>query len=45
MSQIQADIHIDDVKDAEFDLIALPGGLPGAQHLHVRTRLFRERNG
>eukprot|EP00238_Polyblepharides_amylifera_P010655 CAMPEP_0196579484 /NCGR_PEP_ID=MMETSP1081-20130531/22029_1 /TAXON_ID=36882 /ORGANISM="Pyramimonas amylifera, Strain CCMP720" /LENGTH=221 /DNA_ID=CAMNT_0041899095 /DNA_START=86 /DNA_END=751 /DNA_ORIENTATION=- len=29
-----ADCHIDECADKEYDLIALPGGMPGAKHLH-----------
>jgi len=32
-TKIEADAHINDVKDQEFDLIALPGGMPGAERL------------
>ncbi|RLU01137.1 DJ-1 family glyoxalase III [Ketobacter sp.] len=32
-TRILADAHIDTCADREFDLIALPGGLPGAEHL------------
>lgn len=28
-----ADISIDDAVDQEWDLVALPGGMPGAEHL------------
>ena len=31
--QIIADCLIDDCKDKSYDLIALPGGMPGAEHL------------
>lgn len=31
--KLQANIHIDELLDNRFDLIALPGGMPGAQHL------------
>ena len=30
---------LQDIKDQEFDLIALPGGLPGADHLSANTTL------
>jgi len=32
-TKIEADTLIGDVKDQDFDLIALPGGMPGAEHL------------
>lgn len=32
-TRIVADTHIDDCQHQAFDLIALPGGLPGANHL------------
>ncbi|MFN2168607.1 MAG: DJ-1/PfpI family protein, partial [Anaerolineae bacterium] len=31
--KLVADAAIDDCKDTVYDLIALPGGLPGADHL------------
>ncbi len=37
---LQTDCLLDEVLDREFDLIALPGGMPGAQHLNDDTRLF-----
>ncbi len=32
--KLTADARLADLADASFDLIALPGGMPGAQHLH-----------
>ncbi|MCO5601690.1 hypothetical protein L7F22_055813 [Adiantum nelumboides] len=32
--KIIADKHIEDVKDSCFDIIVLPGGMPGAERLH-----------
>ncbi len=32
-TKLVADTHIDHCRDQEFDLIAIPGGLPGAEHL------------
>ncbi len=31
--KVQADVHIKDAKSSEFDMIVLPGGLPGATNL------------
>jgi 4-methyl-5(b-hydroxyethyl)-thiazole monophosphate biosynthesis len=31
--KIQADVHIKDIKSDDFDMIVLPGGLPGATNL------------
>ncbi len=31
--EIKADMHIDDVKPSEFDMVVLPGGLPGSTNL------------
>lgn len=37
--KITADAFIDECKDFEWDLIALPGGMPGATHLRASTTL------
>lgn len=37
--KLHADIHIDALLDNRFDLIALPGGMPGAQHLYESRSL------
>ncbi len=31
--KVQADVHIEDMSSEEFDMIVLPGGLPGATNL------------
>jgi len=31
--EIKTDLHIDDVNSEEFDMIILPGGMPGSMHL------------
>lgn len=36
---IQADTHLDDINSLEFSAIALPGGLPGAEHLAKSEKL------
>lgn len=45
--KVQTDILLDDVKSSDFDMILLPGGLPGAEYLakseKVKT-LLREFN-
>ncbi len=38
--KLLADCHIDDVSDVDFDLIALPGGLPGAEYLRDSQALI-----
>lgn len=38
--KLVADCLIDDCKDKTFDLIALPGGLPGAEHLRDSKTLI-----
>ncbi len=37
--RIEADAYLDDVMNRDFDLIALPGGLPGAEHLRDDARV------
>ncbi len=37
--RIEPDAYLDDVLTREFDLIALPGGLPGAEHLRDDARV------
>jgi len=34
-----ADADLDDVKDQDFDMVVLPGGLPGADHLDRDPRI------
>lgn len=45
--KIVADCRIDDCRDREFDLIVLPGGMPGAEHLRddpvLKALLARQR--
>jgi 4-methyl-5(b-hydroxyethyl)-thiazole monophosphate biosynthesis len=38
---LEADIAIDDAKADEYDLIALPGGMPGTLHLREDPRVIR----
>lgn len=37
--RIEPDAYLDDVLARDFDLIALPGGLPGAEHLRDDARV------
>lgn len=37
--EIKADMILDDLKVDEFDMIVLPGGLPGAEHLAKSEKL------
>ena len=37
--RVQPDAALDDVLAREFDMIALPGGLPGAEHLKNDARI------
>jgi len=38
--KITADCSIEDCKEKEYDLIALPGGMPGAEHLRDSSTLI-----
>jgi 4-methyl-5(b-hydroxyethyl)-thiazole monophosphate biosynthesis len=38
--QIMADVSIDDAVKEEWDLVALPGGMPGAEHLRDSAPLI-----
>jgi 4-methyl-5(b-hydroxyethyl)-thiazole monophosphate biosynthesis len=38
-TQVVPDAALDDVMDREFDMIALPGGLPGVEHLKKDERV------
>jgi len=35
------DSHLDDVIEGDFDMLVLPGGLPGADHLDADPRIHR----
>jgi 4-methyl-5(b-hydroxyethyl)-thiazole monophosphate biosynthesis len=35
-----ADMSLDDAKDGEYDMIVLPGGIPGANHLEADPRVI-----
>jgi 4-methyl-5(b-hydroxyethyl)-thiazole monophosphate biosynthesis len=37
--RVQPDVYLDDVVDREFDMIALPGGMPGSEHLKNDPRV------
>lgn len=37
--RVQPDASLDEVKDQVFDMIALPGGMPGAEHLKNDARI------
>ncbi len=37
--EIKADMVLDELKVVEFDMIVLPGGLPGAEHLAKSEKL------
>jgi protein deglycase len=41
VSKISADVFIQDAADEEWDLIAVPGGLPGAEHLRDSKPLIQ----
>jgi len=38
---LEADMAIDDARAADYDLIALPGGMPGTLHLREDPRVLR----
>jgi 4-methyl-5(b-hydroxyethyl)-thiazole monophosphate biosynthesis len=38
-ARIEADALLSEVTDQTFDLIVVPGGMPGAQHLHDDANL------
>ena len=37
--RVQPDAYLDEVLDRDFDMIALPGGLPGSEHLKNDARV------
>ncbi len=37
--RVQPDVYLDEVLDRDFDMIALPGGLPGSEHLKNDPRV------
>lgn len=37
--RVQPDASLDEVLERDFDMIALPGGMPGSQHLKDDTRI------
>jgi len=37
--RVQPDVYLDEVLDRDFDMIALPGGLPGSEHLKNDPRI------
>ena len=37
---VEADILLDDVRASDFDMIVLPGGMPGAEHLKQDARVI-----
>jgi protein deglycase len=38
-TRIEPDVYLDEVLSRDFDLVALPGGLPGAEHLRDDARV------
>src|SRR5262245_32831309 len=38
---IEADSTLERVKDRDFDMVALPGGMPGAKHLREDARVLK----
>lgn len=46
--KVMADCSINDVVDSEYDMIILPGGMPGAEHLKncdVLTKMLQKQKG
>ncbi|MFW1678206.1 DJ-1 family glyoxalase III [Pontibacter sp. JAM-7] len=39
--RLLADTHLDEITDQIFDLITLPGGMPGAEHLRDSSNLIK----
>lgn len=39
-TRVQPDVRLDDVKDEDFAMIALPGGMPGAEYLRRDERVI-----
>ena len=37
--EIKCDVHIDDIKSNEFDMIVLPGGMPGSLNLKNSSKI------
>ncbi len=38
-TRIQPDVHLDELANQSFDIVVLPGGLPGADHLAADARV------
>jgi 4-methyl-5(b-hydroxyethyl)-thiazole monophosphate biosynthesis len=39
--EIKTDVHIDDVKSDDFDMIVLPGGMPGSSNLAENSSVLK----